>query len=112
MLTAIGDSLYRNWIYNNNYFDFGLANYLPSVTGTITTLFFLCGVSKEFPANIVKSSGYGVIGCALYEILQPVFHTGIFDWQDLIAVIVTGITVLLFFKLILKNQECCVENKK
>lgn len=111
VLTAIGDSLYRNWIYSNNYFDFGLANYLPSITGTITAIFFLCGVAKEFPANIVKSSGYVVIGCALYEILQPVFHTGIFDWQDLIAVIVTGITVLLVFKLIIKNQEYCVENK-
>ena len=111
VLTAIGDSLYRDWIYSNNYFDFGLANYLPSITGTITAIFFLCGVSKEFPANIVKSSAYVVIGCALYEILQPVFHTGIFDWQDLIAVIVTGITFLLVFKLILKNQEYCVENK-
>lgn len=111
VLTAIGDSLYRNWIYSNNYFDFGLANYLPSITGTITAIFLLCGLSKEFPENIIKSSSGVVIGCALYEVLQPIVHTGIFDWQDLAAVLVTGAVVLFVFKALLKNQGLGVENR-
>ncbi|WP_189420799.1 hypothetical protein [Cellvibrio zantedeschiae] len=105
VLTAIGDSLYRPWIYSNNYFDFGLANYLPSITGTITAIFLLCGVSKSFPKNIVNSSSGVIIGCALYEVLQPILRTGVFDWQDLAAVLVTGMVVLLVFKNLLKNHR-------
>ena len=110
MLTAIGDSLYRNWIYSNNYFDFGLANYLPSITGTITAIFLLCGLSKTFPENIKLCSGV-IGGCALYEVIQPILRTGVFDWQDLAAVLVTGAMVLIVFKISLKNQESSVENK-
>lgn len=111
VLTAIGDSLYRNWIYSNNYFDFGLANYLPSITGTITAIFLLCGVSKTFPENIVKSSASVIVGCALYEVLQPILKTGVFDWQDLAAVLVTGAVVLFIFNTLLKNQGTAEENK-
>jgi len=110
IFTAIGDTIYRNWIYSNNYFDFGLANYLPSITGTITAIFLLCGFSKSFPEGIVKSSSGVIVGCASYEMLQPILHTGIFDWQDLAAVLITGIVVLLVFKALLKNQEHCVKN--
>ena len=111
VLTSIGDTIYRQWIYSNNYFDFGLANYLPSITGTITAIFILCGFSKSFPENIIKSACGVVMGCALYEILQPMLHTGIFDWQDLAAVIVTGSVIVLAFKALLKIQENSLENK-
>ncbi len=111
VLTEVGGSTYRSWIYSNNYFDFGLANYLPSITGTITAIFILCGFSKNFPEGIVKASSGVIVGCALYEMLQPMLHTGVFDWQDLAAVLVTGIVVLLVFKTSLKNQEHGVENK-
>jgi hypothetical protein len=109
ILTIIGDSFYRNWVYSNNYFDFGLANYLPSITGTITAIFLLCGASKAFPKDIVKSSCGVIIGCALYEVLQPIFNTGVFDWQDLAAVFATGAVVLLIFKALLKNQKPSLE---
>ena len=111
VLTAIADSLYRNWVYINQYYDFGLANYLPSITGTITAIFLLCGISKAFPENIVKSSIGVIIGCALYEVLQPILHVGIFDWQDLAAVLVTGAIILFVFNALLKNQKPAVENK-
>ena len=77
-LTHIGETSYRGWSYSNNISDFGLANYITSITGTIAASFFLIGFSKEsveYP-NLV----FGVIvGCALYEILQPVLGTGVFD---------------------------------
>ena len=108
MLTALGDSIYRNWIYSNNYFDLGLANYLPSITGTIRLYFSFAGFLKTFPK--VKLSSGVIAGCALYEMLQPTLHTGIFDWQDLAAVLITGIVVLLVFKVLVKNQQHGVEN--
>lgn len=110
-LTVIGDSFYRPWIYDNNYFDFGLANYLPSITGTITAIFILCGQSKSFPKNIIQSSCGVIIGCASYEILQPIFHTGVFDWQDISAIFITGTIVILYFKALLKKPVHNAESK-
>lgn len=111
VLTEIGGSFYRNWAYGNNYFDFGLANYLPSITGTITAIFLFGGLSKVFPGHLLRSTSGVIIGCALYEVLQPILHVGVFDWQDLAAVLVTGAVILVVFKALLKNQQHGLENK-
>jgi hypothetical protein len=105
IITVIGDTFYRDWIYSNNYFDFGLADCIPSITGTVSAIFLLCRYSKNFPKDIMMTSGSVIVGCAIYEILQPVFHTGIFDWLDLCMTIVTGSLVLLIFRILLKQQE-------
>lgn len=105
VLTEICGSVYREWIYTNHYFDVGLANYLPSITGTITAVFILCGISKKFPADILQSSLGVTAGCAVYELLQPLLHTGIFDWQDLTAVIVTGALIQFIFRSLAKYQN-------
>jgi len=100
-ITAIGDSFYRGWIYTNHYFDFGLANYLPSITGTLTSIFLLCGLSKNFPNDLKKTSLWVSIGCLLYEGLQPVLGTGVFDWQDILAIVITS----LIFQITLKTHR-------
>lgn len=104
-LTVVGQAYYRPWIYTNHYFDFGLANYLPSITGTLTAIFLPIGFSKKFPSKIVESTTGVTIGVGLYEILQPVLHTGIFDWQDMIAAIVTGALTTLAFKRMILIEE-------
>lgn len=104
-VTAIGDSVYRDWIYSNNYSDFGLANYFPSITGTLTALFILCGLSKHFPDDLKISSLWVSIGCLLYEGLQPVLGTGIFDWQDILAIIITGLIFQIILKIIHHTQQ-------
>lgn len=94
VLTYIGDTYYRDWVYSNQIADFGLANYLPSITGTITAIFLLIGLSKEPSTKAPSSAFWVIVGCVIYEIMQPTFGTGIFDWQDLVAVIITGCIVV------------------
>ena len=98
VLTAFGDSYYRRWIYTHHYFDFGLANYLPSITGTISSAFFMCAFSKNFPRSLVASAIGVSIGAMIYESLQPTFGTGVFDWQDFAAVCVTGVLLVVFMR--------------
>ncbi|ACJ30876.1 hypothetical protein swp_4221 [Shewanella piezotolerans WP3] len=102
VLTHIGDTYYRDWVYSNQIADFGLANYLPSITGTITAIFLLIGLSKE-SFKKAPTSAFGVmVGCVIYEVMQPTLGTGTFDWQDLIAVVITGCIVV--FALNISNK--------
>ena len=95
VLTHFGDTYYRDWVYTNQIADFGLANYLPNITGTITAIFLLIGLSKE-SFKKAPSSAFGVmVGCVIYEVMQPTLGTGIFDWQDLVAVVITGSIVVI-----------------
>lgn len=97
-LTHIGDTYYRDWVYSNQIADFGLANYLPSITGTITAIFLLIGLSKESFTKAPVSAFWVMVGCAMYEVMQPILGTGVFDWQDLVAVVITGCVVVLTLK--------------
>jgi len=102
VLTHVGDTYYRDWVYSNQIADFGLADYLPSITGTITAIFLLIGLSKE-SFKKAPTSAFGVmVGCVIYEVMQPTLGTGIFDWQDLIAVVITGCIVV--FALNISNK--------
>ncbi|RUO69408.1 hypothetical protein [Idiomarina ramblicola] len=90
VLTSLADTLYRDWSYANDIADFGLADYLPSITGTVAAVFTLLGISKDLKQKTISNAVAGVVGCVIYEIVQPFLGTGVFDWQDLVAVIFTG----------------------
>jgi hypothetical protein len=106
VLTHIGDTYYRDWVYSNQIADFGLANYLPSITGTITAIFLLIGLSKESCTKAPVSAFWVMVGCVIYEVMQPHLGTGIFDWQDLFAVVITGCIVVFVLKIINKSIVC------
>jgi hypothetical protein len=106
VLTHIGDTYYRDWVYSNQIADFGLANYLPSITGTITAIFLLIGLSKESCIKAPASAFWVMVGCVIYEVMQPYLGTGIFDWQDLFAVVITGCIVAFVLKIINKSIVC------
>ncbi|GIU21716.1 hypothetical protein [Shewanella sp. MBTL60-112-B1] len=103
VLTHIGDTNYRDWAYSNQIADFGLANYLPSITGTITAIFLLIGLSKESFTKAPTSAFWIMVGCVIYEVMQPTLGTGIFDWQDFVAVVITGCIVVYSLHLSNKN---------
>ncbi len=97
-LTHVGDTLYRDWAYANQVNDFGLADYLPSITGTITAVFLLIGLSKEPLSDAPRNACWVMVGCVIYEVGQPFLGTGVFDWQDIVAVITTGCVMALLLK--------------
>ena len=106
VLTHIGDTYYRDWVYSNQIADFGLANYLPSITGTITAIFLLIGLSKESFIKAPTSAFWVMVGSAIYEVMQPTLGTGVFDWQDLVAVVITGFIVVYALKTTNKSMVC------
>ncbi|WP_448555003.1 hypothetical protein [Thalassotalea montiporae] len=89
-ITSIADSNYRSWSYQHDINDFGFANYSPSIFGTITTILLLIGIFYKSPKDLGTNAGYITLGCMAYELLQPTLGTGVFDWQDIAAVAITG----------------------
>lgn len=88
VITHIGDIYYRFWVYSNQIVDLGLANFSPSITGTITAIFIIIGLSKESFAKTPVSAFWVMIGCVIDEVIQLVLGTGVFDWQDWIDLVI------------------------
>jgi len=112
VLTHLGDTYYRSWAYSNQISDYNLAGYLPSITGTVAAIFFLIGLSKEPMVNVPKSAFWIILGCLSYEVLQPHLGTGVFDWQDLFAIAITGSIVNLILYLWPKSVVGVMPSKK
>lgn len=87
-LVFVGQEYYRPWVVENAANDFGLANYWPSLFGCFCAIFFAISFVKK--QERVSSSFWTSVGCAVYEILQPMLGTGVFDWADLVAVCFAG----------------------
>lgn len=99
IITSLVSVRYRDWVYGNNIFDFGLADYAPSIGGTITVIFLSVGLFQKSSDQILKSAIAAWAGCAIYEVLQPYLGSGVFDIKDFLAVIITGaITCLILRK--------------
>jgi hypothetical protein len=47
-----------------------------------------------------------MVGCVIYEVMQPTLGTGVFDWQDLVAVVITGCVVA--FTLNISNKKMVI----
>lgn len=92
----LADGLYRSWIIHNDFNDYGLSGFLPSITGTVTAIFLYLGLFQNNNEQLFHSAVGLWIGCLIYEILQPTLGTGVFDIADLIAIFVTGIISCLF----------------
>lgn len=90
LLTILGDLFYRPWVYKNGIGDFGFVYVYPSITGTIAAVFLLTAFAKGNFSYIFKCACGVVIGCLLYECIQPVLSTGVFDVNDVIAIFATG----------------------
>ncbi|WP_220766173.1 hypothetical protein, partial [Shewanella sp. MBTL60-112-B2] len=71
--------------------------------GTITAIFLLIGLSKESFTKAPTSAFWIMVGCVIYEVMQPTLGTGIFDWQDFVAVVITGCIVVYSLHLSNKN---------
>lgn len=87
-LVFVGQVYYRPWVVENALDDFGLANYWPSLFGCFCAIFFATSFVKK--RELIRCSFWTGVGCAVYEILQPMLGTGVFDWADLVAVCLAG----------------------
>lgn len=91
LLTILGDLFYRPWVYKNNIEDSGFVYIYPSITGTIAAIFLLLAFAKGDMTYIFSCACGVVVGCLIYECVQPILGTGVFDINDFIAIFITGI---------------------
>ena len=106
-LTEIGRKIYRPFIYSNNIDDYGIADSIGNSGGIIVQIFFMLAVLNSQGKKIFRVIGFIVIGYILYEILQPYFPRGVFDWKDIYGTLIGGLIslfVLIIIKKIVKNK--------
>ncbi len=90
LITILGDLFYRPWVYKNNIGDFGFVYIYPSITGTIAAVFLPLAFAKGNMTYIFKCACGALLGCLIYDCIQPILGTGVFDTNDLIAILTTG----------------------
>ncbi len=93
VVTTIFTYAYRPYIYDNNINDFGIAGSAPSLLRLITAFFFLSYFDSSLSLN--KRIFYTGLGGVVYEVLQPYFRTGLFDWHDIIAILLATLVLYL-----------------
>jgi len=108
VITEIGRSVYRPYIYNNKINDFGIADSIGNSGGIIVQIFFSLAILNSTKKKGVRVIGFLTIGYILYEIIQPFLPKGVFDWKDIYGTLIGGIIGLLLFLLI---QKVIKQNK-
>jgi glycopeptide antibiotics resistance protein len=92
ILCVLVGEVYRPWAFSNDIDDFGIASSGVSFMGTISVAFFLCYTDGHVRLRTMLSV---MLGCTIYEILQPFLGLGIYDTNDIIAVFL-GVLVAAF----------------
>ncbi|OFI07637.1 VanZ like family protein [Clostridium acetireducens DSM 10703] len=108
ILGFISKSSYRNYIYNNNINDFGIADSAPNFFYIIGAVFFILYVSQKIDKKAIKST---ILACSagtlIYE-LEQYYTSMTFDIKDIIATILGAIICYYICEYLNKkyNLEC------
>ncbi|MDM8534171.1 hypothetical protein QUF55_05625 [Clostridiaceae bacterium HSG29] len=106
LITSIGGSIYRNYIYSNNINDCGLADMHTNMGAVIVCSFLLMGYEKyssEF--DNLKGIASATFGFIIYELIQISDLIGTFDVMDIVGSIIGGLITLGIYKII--NRKLC-----
>ncbi len=105
VITEYGRFIYRPYIYKFGINDFGLADSIGNFGGIIVQIFFGLAVLNPVRKKAIHLILIFVFGYILYEIFQPLFPGGIFDWKDIAGTILGGLIGFgLFLILSFKNK--------
>lgn len=108
-LTETGRELYRPYIYSNNIKDFGIADTIGNLFGTITQIYFMLFLLYPNYKNGKFFFPFFIIGYSVYECWQLFLPHSNFDYKDIIATIIAGIVAYLLYtriyKIIIKTQS-------
>ena len=97
----IGRPYYRPFIYDNQIYDFHIADTLGNTFGTIPTLFFLIAIFSKDTAKGNYLIKLGTFSIVVFEIASPLLGKPIDIW-DIGATIITGVFSYLIYNLIFK----------
>ena len=95
ILTEIGREIYRPYVYQNGLNDFGLADVIGNLLGTVAVIFFCLGVNHANRVQSIRIIAFVTVGITIYELLQAVLPKGVLDWKDVISTPIAGLFSLL-----------------
>ena len=94
VLTEIGREVYRPFIYQNAIDDFGFADVIGNLLGTIVIIFFQLGVCHATRVQGFRIVALVTVGITVYEIMQPILPRGVLDWKDVVSTPIAGVISL------------------
>jgi hypothetical protein len=100
ILTEIGREIYRPFVYQNGINDFGLADVIGNLLGTVAIIFFCLGVNHANWMQSIRITVFVTVGVTIYELLQPILPKGTLDWKDVVSTPIAGIFSLVLVLII------------
>lgn len=100
ILTEIGREIYRPYIYQNGINDFGFADVIGNLLGTVAAIFLCLGVNHANRVQSIRISAFVTVGITIYELLQPILPRGVLDWKDVVSTPIAGLFSLMLIRLI------------
>ena len=100
ILTEIGREIYRPYVYQNGLNDFGLADVIGNLLGTVAIIFFCLGVNHANRVQSIRIIAFVTVGITIYELLQAVLPKGVLDWKDGVSTPIAGLFSLLLVLII------------
>jgi hypothetical protein len=95
IFTEIGRKVYRPYAYQQGINDFGFADVVGNLLGTVAVIFFNLGVSHATRTQSLRIIALVTTGITIYELLQPVLPRGVLDWKDVISTPIAGLFSLI-----------------
>jgi len=99
-VTEIGRKIYRPYIYDNDIFDYWIADTIGNLTGTITIVFFDFTIVN--PTHKAGRIFLAIItlGLIVYEFAQYFSPRSVLDWKDMLATLIGGFISLGIYELL------------
>jgi hypothetical protein len=94
VLTEWGRKVYRPFVYANGIHDWGIADVIGNLGGTLVVIFFNLGTTHATRAQGLRMVGLVTGGLMAYEIVQGVLPRSVFDWKDLAVTPIAGLIAL------------------
>ena len=90
LFTEWGRKVYRPYVYANGIHDWGMADVMGNLSGTLTIIFFNLGAMHATRTQGLRTVGLVTAGLMAYEIVQGVLPRSVFDWKDMAATLLAG----------------------
>ena len=100
ILTKIGQTTYRSYIYENQIDDFGIADSTGNSGGILVQIFFGLAILNPSRKKGLRLIVFFILGYILYEFAQLILPKGVFDWQDVYGTLIGGVIGIFIFLLI------------
>ena len=100
IFTEIGRKVYRPYVYQHRIDDFGFADVVGNLLGTVAVIFFNLGFCHASRLQSIRVIALAAIGVTIYELLQPVLPRGVLDWKDAISTPIAGLLSLIIVSVV------------